>query len=126
MAKICVAALLLVLAGGCAWFQSGDDTLTKDEYGALLAYARGVVKSIPPKKLTDAEKRRIMAEKPVFGVHYTGHKRGQFKLKWILNQEDGSDFERSVTYRGEGDMLDFAASFRGVVINGKAPPERKF
>ena len=118
--------LLLALAGGCSWFQTGGDELTEDEYGALLSYARGVVKGISPKKLTDAEKRRIMVEKPVFGVHYSGHKRGQFKLKWVLNQGEGGDFERSVTYRGAGDMLDFEGSCRGVVINGKAPPERKF
>lgn len=130
MAKRCfagmAAVLFLALAGGCSWFQTGGDELTPDEYGALVDYARGVVKGISSKKLTDAEKRRIMAEKPIFGVHYRGHKEGQFKLKWVLNQGEGGDFERSVTYRGDGDMLDFAGSCRGVVLNGKPSAELKF
>ncbi len=105
------------LVSSCEHSGHNKVKLTKSEKYQLVAFARKVIVQLPPNRLTESEKNYIENTQPVFGVKYTGYKKGRFSLRWDI------DDLRCVRYEGEGAILDFRRSFKRLVLNG--PPKKR-
>lgn len=124
---VALSMAVMLLVCGCVSWIGGVKELTPAERSILVAYARDVIcKTIPDSRLSQADKRVVMADEPVFGAHYTGWKRGSYTVKWPVDLRPDGSFTRSVVFKGDGDMLSPQSSFRGLVLNGDAPPGSKF